>query len=290
MRFELLQREIDIRWTHIGVYLVLMLALILLFAALSGIIAGSLSVATGSDFSTVYFLTVVNLAGIYTIANSPISAFLLLLFASVIFKLKKDVSLCRSLVAAYFLVNFVIFLVIYIAASTYIETAQISQFFDPFALVASILSSLAVTIILYLWLLIFLKPEKKRIRKTALYAVLFAIVFFLLREAYIFFSYYNMGGIYAPPLDSGVVLWLVHKFLLGFALLYFSKDIKKLGKEAYLYAALVLGEGLFSTLGNFFGTGWASSEFLLGLMGLVMAPVSLVLIYIISLKMEEREA
>jgi hypothetical protein len=271
MRFTVVGRGIDVQLKH---FLIILGAII------------PITIITATLFTTYTYLSPQDYQTVTTGASAmllsirdPLFAFLFLLVAGRFFKTKKNVALCRALVAAFF----IFYVVLHILTTALVIIIPVLPFL-PLANIAAILGSAWSTIVIYLWLLIFLKPDAGRLKKTAQYAAIFMIANFLIGHFYGFFSTYPTSA-YVLELGIEMLPWLVSDFFFGIALLYFAEDIKKLGKEAYLFSGLYMGTVLFSILGNsYYNMDYAQAAW-----PLVSNAITLILIYLLSLILSERK-
>ncbi len=243
MEFEVLRRKIDIRWSHILLYLGVFLGLNLLIS-LPGFVY-----FVFIDFTLDGYLDYLLATG-YLLAAvlMPLIAFIFLRLSG-IFKMKSDVDFCRSMGGVNFLVMGTISILgflatIYYGYTTGIVVGSILGLVGTFAGVAF------SSIIIYLWMLFWLSPDVKGSKGALQNAALVAIIFLLVEHGAMFiYSTHILDRAYAPSifgLES--ISSAVGLFLFAFILLYHMP--KRLGGEARLFASLYLVSALFPVLGS----------------------------------------
>ncbi len=274
MHFSVVGREVDVELKH---FLIVFGTIVVLT-----IVAAAVAIPYAYLSSSAFGMAMVEVTAMSFAVVTPLSAFLMLFLVGIVLKKKKDAALCRSLAAASFMLYALLYIVFMGLA---IALGHIS--FNPLYDAANLFSAGSAAILLYLWLLIFLKPDGKKVGKTMRYAAIYAIAFFIIQKLYLFFSYYNTATVYTLTPTSALIIWMVHNFLFGLALLYFAKEIKKLNGAAYLFAGLFLGSSLLYTINKFIVSP-GLTEFLVGISDLVMSAVALVLVYLLSCKLEEK--
>lgn len=108
--------------------------------------------------------------------------------------------------------------------------------------ISTILQAAAGTIVIFLWMLIFIKPDTKRLGQIVPYALAFAVVVFLAGRLLLLAL--SGGGQYQLSFDLASLAVIAAWFLNGTAILYSTRGKGLDMDAAYTYAALVLADGL----------------------------------------------
>lgn len=271
MEFEFLGRKITTQASHFLLFLMVFLSLGLGIALVSLVLATINHIPGAIDFTENFLWT-------YEDVNDWITPFLLpaiayfLLKGAGIFKLKKDIKLCRACPAVFF----ILFLALHVFIS--IISLLFLSFDAVLALGKSIISILTTgfsAVLMYLWMLIFLALDKKKIKKAAELGILFALVIVLLVELQEFFELYSIGLIYVWKFSIYQIQDMMHSFMFGLVLLYHIP--KKIGRECLLLAGLYISPFvLLLLLRQFMWFGEISFE----LDGLLYAVISLGVLYL----------
>jgi len=297
MEFEIAKRKFGIRVDHLLVFapvLFILLVLSILFGiAYSFVVAKHLPEA---DFITVLISMSTTGLGILVLVSPPIEAFLLL-WAAGFFNMKKDVALCRSLSAAQFIIAAILFLVLFVLSISVSFLGLSDSLSDVPSLLVKAAPMLLQTIIniasnsfiLYLWLLIFVKPDTGKLKKTAEQSLIFSVAALISIMALASVISYGSDFVYLLPSLPGTVALLASYFLLGFAVLYNIRG-SKLDKSAYLFAGLYLGSEFIymlvliadKGLSGFAYRGISELADLLPSMLFVGRVIELVLLYLLS--------
>jgi len=250
MKFKVLGREADVRWNHFFVVLAVYIGLGILETILGFIYAFSASILlNGQGFSEAFS----DYLGIQTIAvmiiSYPLTTFLFLIVSERFFKLKRDNALCRSLACANFFIGIIlapltIFTLYYYGYVSSLANG-LSRFFG------GIFSVIVGAVILYLWLLVFLKTDKPKIKKSLELGLALSIIYFLIIESAKFLVSYQSGGSYSLSIILNNPISFISEmatvFLFGFVMLYHIQA-KKIGKEDYLFAGIYLAPPIISIL------------------------------------------
>ncbi|MFH0737161.1 MAG: hypothetical protein V1827_00590 [Candidatus Micrarchaeota archaeon] len=276
MEFKLLGRKTDVGLDHILLYIGAIFVLIIV-SMLITLLAVRFDFAALPAYSAAF-------ASVLGLIILPLIAWSLLTIAG-FSKMKKDAALCRSFAAASFLFTLLLaiplYLILGVVLGAQLDAADIS---------ISILSQLAVSaagaISLYLWLLIFLAPERKRLADSAIYSFFFAVAMLIISR---FIWVAAVGSVQtAVDLDllarsfqfgSDTLFQVMRDILLAMPLLYFTLG-KKLDRDAaYLFAALYLGAGLLALLSDYLS---ASTTWQADLASLITKAIALGLLYLLS--------
>jgi hypothetical protein len=258
MRFEILKREIDVKWDHIFVVLGAFVAIALVAAIVSLLLVfispGTLPIQGQGkfDFSTNFLAASAIVTSVFGLVGQPILAFAMLYLAG-IFKMKKDLDLCRALASCAFVLGMVMLLISAFAGLVVglYELSMSGLFVLLVSVLTSILSRVAGAIILYLWLLILLEKNIDRIKKVVVYALVFALALFLIEKAGSRVFEYAVGVLY--PIEFGVVILapFIRDFVFGLVILYHTLE-KKIDKNtAALFTVAYLGSYTLSVISSF---------------------------------------
>jgi hypothetical protein len=272
MEFKVLGRDVTLRLTHVLLNLGALLVIAIL-AFLIGFLAAVVA-ARGFDMLLIQEYQLGFMMAI-SVASLPLLALVLFALSGVL-KMKKDVTMCRSLASGFFVMSI-----------AYNVFAFITGFFlgltalSILGLLSLLASSVVGSILIYLWLLIFLKLDKERLKFIAPYALFFAIamlaVGFLANASLTGTDLQNVGESFS--LNSDLISGGVYHFLLAIPLLYFTLGRKIDHKAAYLFAAFFLGNGLLALLAVY---DPLYLEWLVNLYILAKRAIALVLLYLLA--------
>jgi len=274
MKFDVAGREVDFRLAHV---LYVLSIVVLLILALALITIPATFALTGSFSSEDFLRTNVDVLGVFSLITAPVLAFLLLRFSGIA-KMKNDTALCRSLAAGDATINIGLALLAVIAAFAVGLYTKETLLFSALALAGNLLSVLAGAIIIYLWLLFFLKPDAIKAKGTAIKAGIFAVVYFIIQGIAIVLMSHASDNLAAVQLDYENIRFILSSFVFAFPLLYGMKE--RDDREAYLlFAGLFIGAatmyGIYSLM-TYGGWFWA--------VGIVESAVELAIIYALSKK------
>jgi len=251
MKFDVLGREVDVQWNHIFVILAVYISLAIFFTILGfvyAISASSLFNSQGFSDAFIDFLGVQ--VPVVSIISYPLIAYLLLFISDQLFRLKKDVALCRSLAGAECIIGMFLWLLL-IPISYYTGYYSSDIAYTLSSLFGSLISSVIGTVILYLWLLIFLKPDMLKIKKSLELALIFSASFFLVIEFIKVLVSYQSGNVYDFSLlfnnPFSFLSEIATLFMFGFVMLYHIQE-KKIDIEEYLFAGFYLAPPLVAIL------------------------------------------
>lgn len=255
MKFNVLGREIEVNWDHVFIVLGVQISLAILFTLIGFLYSFASGYSYGSwEFGDAFVNYAFTQGPILGIISTPLIAFIFLWVAGYFYELKKDVSLCRSLAAASLILGIVLIpitILISFLAIPYVSLLFIIS--NGFiTLVGGLLFTAMSAFILYLWLLIIVKPNMERIKKAAEFAVIFSIAFLIITELILFIIQYQSDtGVYLFTFDPiSVVISLANNFMFGLLILYYIYK-KKLGQIAYLFAGIYLAPTLVYAIINF---------------------------------------
>jgi len=289
MKFNVIGREVEIGWKYLFPYLAAVFAISLL-AFILGLVQVYLS-GNLADLSTDMgmFLALSSFATItdyLAIIGIPLSAFALLTAAG-FFRMKKDAVLCRSLAAMHFLVfelllgvlGFFMFAFIYAnILQPPPDTLFIIRNLVIIAINTPIIQAFSA-FLLYLWLLILVEADIKKLKKAVTPALIFALLYLVLQESAVFLLSYQGGLVYEIELGASLISFFATTLVFGLAVIYHAQG-RKLDNAAYLFAALfLLPHSIYSIIS--FATGENTKGFE-ALMFFGERVVQLILIYFIS--------
>jgi hypothetical protein len=185
-----------------------------------------------------------------TLIGPLLLAFLFLRMAP-IFRYKRDEAFARSCAGANFIVIAILsilaigsILVVDPGAPTYYLFGGLMGIFG------SLLGNVAGGILIYLWMLLLISPQRERLEKAAGYAIAFAALMFIITGAYTFFTLYALDEVYVLDIGSVMTLAVLSNLFFGFIVLYSYPD--RIGKWATLFAGSYIGSSLFLDLRELF--------------------------------------
>lgn len=246
MKFDVLGRDVDFRLKHLllnlGALLAILIPLFLVGFVAAVIAAGGVDMLLAQQYQ-IWLVTALSAVSLPLVA-------LVLLALSWLLQMKKDVNMCRSLASGYFALYAFVALVSAVTFFSLGFSPGIQQ--TLFGFLASLASFAAGAILLYLWLLIFLKPDKERITYIAPYALVFTIVIVVAGSM----TDAAMSG--APLLSTlehperflhlDILVDAVQQYLFALSILYFMLGKKIEVKAAYLFAGLYVAPNLLAII------------------------------------------
>ena len=242
MKFGVLGREVELRPIHVLYVIAVEMAYILVFMA--ALVAATLALTGGVSPESIAD-TNVSLIGAITIVAQPLTAFLLLGLSGFA-GLRKDVGLCRSLAVSRAAISLG-FWFLGVLASLGIGIATQTPMFSAAASIGGFLAVLYSAIVMYLWLLIFLKPEKANVKDAAARAVAFAVIYFIVQGAAVVLMSHASDSLAAVQLDTNALAMLVGSAMLAFPLIYHLGG-KEDRRAMYAFAALYIGATAVSNI------------------------------------------
>lgn len=278
MKFNVIGREADVGWGHLALYTGTVIAVAVAFILIVGIATLALGAYGGTDFVnglqfTAYYAPVFQvLSNLLLPFSFAITAWLLLLLAPV-FKIKKDVALCRSLAAAAFIISLVInsMSVVGLRAyllSTYLHASGLAGF--VLEILSGLVSAAMSSILIYLALLLLLTPERKRVMDALVPVSIFALVMILVpspllallnNQADVFWYLVTSLQTYMDPMT---LVTFAEYFVFGLVILYHTRKELDM-KAAYLFAAIsLLGLAFFEAMMYLVVVNWTWSMMLNG--------------------------
>lgn len=268
MQIKLAGSSIDIKGQHLIATFVLFLVI--------GVPATMLllsSPTSGSTAATSAFYSII--LAILSIIAHPLLA-ILLLFVAGVFKFKKDESTCRSMATSGFII-YGAALIVLLILSFVITPMEISA--NISGAIVGLLQTGVDAIMIYLWMLIFLKNDGKKIVSTIPYALIFSILVFVAGRLFLYGLAYHNGVPYVFNFDIASFSIIAVWFVDGTAILYRIKGQKLNMEAAYIYSALLIAGaivyGAVDPTGAFLGN---LSRFEL----LIEDIVALILLYLLS--------
>jgi len=238
MKFNVLGREVEVGWKHFLLYICAVLLVGIITFAVSAIYAYfSGALQEGISLMDAIYSANASLSYFITIFGQPIIAVVLLAIAGSL-GMKKDKFLCRSLAAVDFIILGIFFFILAIIMFYSTGNLGVSPVIGQ---IGRFFSYTFGAFVLYLWLLLFIKPDFQEAKKAAVTALAYAVSFFLIIEAYFFLASYQTDTL--PPSFGLIenIRSLVSYFLFGFIVLYHARG-KKFDNEAYLFAGLYLAD------------------------------------------------
>ncbi len=158
-----------------------------------------------------------------------------------LFKIEKGASTSASLSASAFVIYAVI-IAGFFALSASADPAGAGK--AALGAISTIVQAAAGSIIIFLWMLVFIKPDTKRAGETLPYALAFAVVVFLAGRLFLLALSYAGGAQFQLSLDLPALAVIATWFLNGMAILYSTRGKDLNMDAAYTYAAFVLADGL----------------------------------------------
>lgn len=239
MEFDILGWDADVRIRHI----ILMALVPFGIPFLSSAIGLLYALFSGLDIAEGFYNLGAILGPFFGIFLLPLVSFVSLYLAPDILKMKNDPKTCRSLASAYVLCwglgLGILSLAVQLSYGFLPGEMAYALLYFPISSMNTIFNAAVSAIILYLWLLIFLKPERKRLEAAIAPSVLFALLAVAVQYsiAYLLTS----RGIY-PLLGyelAGATYFFLDYLVLAFPIIIFMAD-KRLGKGAYLFSLFYL--------------------------------------------------
>lgn len=274
MKFKAAGREFVIGWNH--AMLVFGLSMLIGFAAVG--IAVVYTASAGMEVTPERLGEGTSaITAVLGVVAEPLLPFLLLLACGYL-GMKKDVQLCRSLAGADAVI-LVFFSLLGMGAGFLVGVVS-AEIAVPYLIgwLGGLLSIGAGAAITYLWLLIFINPDRERAKRAAKKALIMAGLIFLLNEIAVVLLGYSTGLLMPLDISPGTVLWVAAEFLLGFVLLYHLEGKTDAG-DIRLFAAMYLGPHAFYMLadaGLIMGGDYAS------VIGAAEAVAELALVYLLK--------
>jgi hypothetical protein len=245
MKFDVLGREVNVEWDHLIVVVGVYFGISILFALL-GFIFGFTS---GGAYATTTFIDAFELffsvyLSVIEIIVSPLMGFVFLWMAQRFFKQKKNDGLCRSLAGAHLIFGIVVMLIVFsLTSSNYLRVLGPINFFlfgVVSGLIGGFLNLSLGSFIIYLWMLIFLNMDWKKLKERAQLAIFFALILLIIPEVIDFFFLFQQSNVYSFNYGIWDTLGIIGEwFVFGLLILYYIKD-KQLGFEAYVFSGLYL--------------------------------------------------
>ncbi len=180
------------------------------------------------------------ITGVFTVFAEPVLAAAFILGIG-IFKLKKDGRSCASMAASGFSAYAALTVLIFILA---VYAAPASASTDLLGLISVLVQSAASSVVIFLWMLIFLEKDKARLVSAILPALAVAVVVFLAGRGFLYLLSYSRGTQFSLGLDLSAAGIIVKWLLTATAVLYSTKGRKLDMDAAYTYSAFVLADGI----------------------------------------------
>jgi|GEM_PF-3210493 len=245
MEFELIGRKISVGAKHIWLVLAVMLFWTILVAVPTALYAFAFPLDEQASFDANLLLASISVSFLLGLISQPLLSYLFLK-AAPYFRLKADVGFCRSIAMANFIVSSILILL------GFLGLILLAYLMGDIIIgsIAGILEAAVGAVLVYLWMLFFLKSDKEKTKKAAEYAVIFATAMILIRSLTTFFVNYNINVLYTVGFELELLWQFIAYFLFGFILLYHIP--KKHGIESYFFAGLYIALFLFSVLVSIF--------------------------------------
>ncbi len=247
MKAILAGRETEVSWDHF----LTVAAIIIAYALVFGLVVGGAAFLSdgkvlGPSY-TYYSRLATDITGVFA---QPLFAWLFLRQ----WKGKKDDKLCLSLAASAFLLESALSIATSIA---YIWL--LPDLLNPAFIVSDILlmlSGIAVaafgSIILYWWMLFFLKREDGRAKTSAIYGFSIALAFYVLSYLALFAMEYYQGRAFTPAVGLSDLIGFAGKIVFGSIIIYYAGGRKIVWNDAYLFAGLYLAGAILGLVYSLF--------------------------------------
>ena len=255
-------RDMELRLEH---FLIVFMELLIVALAATAIVA-AVTLATAGTLDQDALLRNSSLAsGAIAAVSAPVSALLFLWLAGLL-RLKKDEGLCRSLASAEAILAMAIGIAgdIALVVLLALELDTLYLISLAISMLGSILSAAAGAIVVYLWLLIAMKPDRKRGEGVAGLSALFAVITLLAWKFAAALSVYYYGFGEAVTLGFEDVAAVAGNFLFAFAILYHTRMRKTNKDDAALFAVLYMGGNVLFGIARFVQTGDLEVAFIAG--------------------------
>ena len=283
MKFEIAKRGVDVRWNHVWLFLGVQMA----FAIILGILSAAIAYIVTGIVTTDFFFWAGAISSILGGMFWPAAAWVYLSQARD-FKFGRDVGFCRGMAAAGFLVASVTSL-----AMSLLLFVRFGSGFPGYGILENVRAIASFgfgAVISYLWLLVFLKPDRKKMMETAKYAVIFAVMMLVVSNivevliphfSNLSYDLLALEATYTLSKPLSLLSFLLVEFVFGFVLLYHVSEMKKLDEGAYLFIGMYLVYlllGLVPDIDSLFGGHWSLG----GLFILIDGIIGLCLVYLLS--------
>ncbi len=242
MRAVIGKRKIEVGWNHILTAAAILIAFAIVFGLMTLGIAYAGSGEIYGPLFTYYSSTVLQVSGVFI---APLMAWLFLRFAP---KGKRDGGFCLSMAGAVFIlesglriVGDVLLLAILRVSPQYVA-AMI------FGILGGVAGAAFGSAVIYLWMLYFLKNDRKRLLPSAAYAVAAALAFYALTYMAVFVMEYSSGRVYVPLISFGDAIGFAGKIAAGLIVLYHVGGKKVVWDDAYIYSGLYLAVAVLGLL------------------------------------------
>jgi len=288
MKFEIGKREIDVKWGHVLLFLGVEIGLTITMMVLSAAIAYMMPEGPWVESFFIYNIWI---GGILAVISQPLLGWVFLSLAEPL-KMKKDVGFCRGIATAQFLVITAIWLLVMVIETIFFIThmGPGAEFLPPAYNIAFTLGYLVSAalgaIVQYLWMLLLLNPNKRKLTDAAFYAVIFALLMALLDASIAFAMTYYPGMAFQLSLDIEMARYLAIEFMFGLPLIYYLKGMKKLDDGAQIFVALYVGAKALYLIANM---EWITLGNVVEIIALIESLLGLVLVYLLS-RLEIKDA
>ncbi len=244
MRAVIGGREIEVGWSHILTAAAILIAFVIVVGLITlGVEYAGTGLIYGPLF-TYYSSAVQQVTGVFI---SPLFAWLFLRFAP---KGKRDGSLCLSMAGAIFILESALRIVGDVLVLAILRDLLSPQYVA--AMIFGVLSGVAGaafgSAVIYLWMLYFLKNDRKRLFPSASYAVVAALAFYALSYMAVFVIEYSSGRVYVPVVSFGDATGFAGKIAAAFIVLYHIGGKRIVWDDAYTYSGLYLAGAVLGLL------------------------------------------
>lgn len=269
MEITVAGRVVPLRLEHF--FAVFAALIIVALAAMIATAVSALALSGSLDQDSLVRQTAI-VGDVVTAIGMPLFAFLFLRMAG-IFRMEKDALLCRSLASA----NAILAMAVN-AAGLFLLIGLAGGFGLPdlISLAGDILSAAAGAVVLYLWLLIAMKPDRRKAEEPAWLSAVFAIAMLLFWKIILALGTYYAGFGEQAGFGLGDIPSLIQNLFFAFAILYHVKGTAIVKKDAAFFAALFIGAYALYSVAYFLQSGIPDATYAID------AGLKLALLYILA--------
>ncbi len=223
-----------------GAYLLAALAMLVAISIPIGVILFGIVPNAGSVGDKSFDAYYSAITGIFSVIAEPVIAAAFILGIGV-FKLKKDERSCASMAASGFVAYAALTAVIFALA---VQSAPSTFSKDALGLISVLVQTAASSVVIYLWMLVFLRKEKDRLASVIPFALAVAVIVFLSGRGFLYALSYAKGTPFMLGLDLAAASIVVKWLLTAAAVLYTTRGRKLDMDAAYTYSAFVLADAV----------------------------------------------
>ncbi len=244
MRAVIAGRDVYVGWSHI----LTTAAILITYAFVVGLITVGAEYAWSGEvygpLFTQFSSAVLQVSGVII---APLMAWLFLRFAP---KGERERGLCLSMAGAVFILESALRIVGDIVLLAILRDALSPQYVAVaiFGILSGVANAAFGSAMIYLWMLYFLKNDRKRLFPSAAYAIAAALAFYVLSYMAVFAMEYSAGTTYVPIVSFGDVIGFAGKLAAGFIVLYHIGGKKIVWDDAYAYSGLYLAGAFLGLL------------------------------------------